>query len=95
MKHRNVKLQNLKLAVFLLVICWVTGCDVESGNTSFFAPEGLTYNVPSVTSVGTQLEIKPYLAHGGLLNFSVSPALPAGLVLDPETGIISGAPTTK
>ncbi|MDP1833112.1 MAG: putative Ig domain-containing protein [Geothrix sp.] len=59
------------------------------------APSNLTYAVPTATyTVGTAIPPNtPSLSGGGDLYFAVSPALPAGLVLDALTGILSGTPT--
>lgn len=46
----------------------------------YVTTEAVTPNTPNVTG-------------GAASTFSVSPALPAGLKLDPQTGIISGTPT--
>jgi N-acetylneuraminic acid mutarotase len=60
------------------------------------APTALVYATnPTQYSVGTT--IQPNVpAHGGgiITSYSVSPALPAGLGLDPVSGVISGTPTT-
>jgi hypothetical protein len=46
------------------------------------------------TTVGQQIApLAPSVARTGLASFSVSPPLPAGLTLDPSTGVISGVPT--
>ena len=72
------------------------------GNTTFDvvitinmpAPGALSYTTPNVFTVGTT--ISPLFAgiNGFVIGFSVSPALPDGLSIDPIFGIISGTPTT-
>jgi uncharacterized repeat protein (TIGR01451 family) len=60
------------------------------------APEGLVYSAnPAVYARNSPITNNvPSLAGGGaVLAYSVSPALPAGLVLSADTGIISGTPT--
>src|SRR6185295_1402251 len=60
------------------------------------APDTLDYLDSSIIYV-TGMAITPNtpIASGGeITQYSVSPALPAGLVLDPQTGIITGTPTT-
>ena len=60
------------------------------------APDTLDYLDRSIIYV-TDMAITPNtpIASGGeITQYSVSPALPAGLVLDPRTGIITGTPTT-
>ena len=60
------------------------------------APDTLDYLDSSIIYV-TGMAITPNtpIASGGeITQYSVSPALPAGLVLDPRTGVITGTPTT-
>ncbi|MGF6300437.1 MULTISPECIES: Ig domain-containing protein [Paraburkholderia] len=68
--------------------------EIEVKSTAV-APDSLSYLDDSVIYV-TNSAITPNAptASGGeITQFSVSPALPAGLALDPQTGIISGTPT--
>jgi hypothetical protein len=59
------------------------------------APSGLNYAQGTISAVVAQA-ITPDAptVTGTVSAYSVSPALPAGLSLDPTTGIISGTPTT-
>ncbi|WP_255991843.1 putative Ig domain-containing protein [Chitinolyticbacter albus] len=59
-------------------------------------PEGLNYaNASVVLTVGeTVVSQAPQYSGGKITEFSVTPALPAGLSLDTLTGVISGTPTT-
>ena len=53
-----------------------------------------TYTTPDVYNTGpTITPLTPTITGGTPTSYSVSPALPAGLAIDPVTGIISGAPT--
>ncbi|WP_295666648.1 putative Ig domain-containing protein [uncultured Mucilaginibacter sp.] len=55
----------------------------------------ITYPSPDVYNVGTAIApLTPTNTGGPILGFTVSPALPAGLSIDPVTGIITGTPTT-
>jgi hypothetical protein len=61
--------------------------------TVFVPPSGLTYASPVNGTVGVALtELAPAL-NGNADNFSVLPALPAGVVLESTTGVVSGTPT--
>ncbi|MFI5162603.1 MAG: MBG domain-containing protein, partial [Sphingobacteriales bacterium] len=53
-----------------------------------------TYITPQSISVGTTVSLSPTSTGGAVANYSVSPALPAGLSINAGTGIISGTPTT-
>lgn len=59
------------------------------------APTGLSYSSnPAVYTVGTAIPANtPTHSGGDIDSYSVSPALPSGLNLDPKSGIISGTPT--
>jgi DNA-binding beta-propeller fold protein YncE len=59
------------------------------------APAGLAYTTrTAVYTVGTQITPNSPTSTGGAVTaYSVNPALPAGLSLDDDTGIITGTPT--
>ncbi|MCX5542397.1 putative Ig domain-containing protein [Paraburkholderia sp. CNPSo 3076] len=59
------------------------------------APETLGYLDSSVIYVTNQsiTPNTPITTGGEITQYSVSPALPAGLTLDPQTGVITGTPT--
>ncbi|AOJ05917.1 hypothetical protein WS71_00190 [Burkholderia mayonis] len=59
-------------------------------------PDGLSYqDNPVVYAAGAQISPNmPTTSGGEITQYAVAPALPAGLALDPQTGIISGTPTT-
>jgi uncharacterized repeat protein (TIGR01451 family) len=58
-------------------------------------PAGLTYttNPATYTKGHTITNNLPSSSGGAVVSYSITPALPAGLSLDPTTGIISGTPT--
>ncbi len=60
------------------------------------APENLTYSDnPAVYPLNTPIAPNtPSNGGGAIASYSVSPALPSGLNLDPVTGVITGTPTT-
>ena len=55
----------------------------------------ITYTTPDVYTVGTAIgNLTPNASGGGaVVSYTISPALPSGLSIDPVTGIISGTPT--
>merc|ERR1711874_720494 len=56
-------------------------------------PSGLTYpDVPEEFGTHEQVSLEPCV-EGTVDKFTVEPALPDGLNLDPATGVISGSPT--
>jgi len=68
----------------------------QSAAISTAAPVGLTYSSdPATYKLETPITANtPSFTSGGANIWSVSPALPAGLVLDPVTGVITGTPNT-
>ena len=69
-----------------------TGSTVIS---SINPPSGLAYSSnPAYYTINTAIPNNiPALSGGVATSYSVSPALPAGLTLNPSTGVISGTPT--
>jgi hypothetical protein len=59
-------------------------------------PTGLSYTATNTFLTGTPINnLAPTVSGGGAVtNYSISPALPAGLVLNATSGIISGTPTS-
>lgn len=59
------------------------------------APSGLSYMTGSlVDTIGVAITPDSPTSSGGTVaSYSVNPALPAGLVMSPSTGIVSGTPT--
>jgi len=59
------------------------------------APADLSYDSPVTYSTGVPIAPNvPSSTGGNVAGYSVAPPLPAGLALDPETGWITGTPTT-
>jgi hypothetical protein len=60
-------------------------------------PTGLLYPTSSVSYGAPGTDIPPLVPTsqgGAITHYSVTPALPVGLVIDDATGVISGRPTT-
>lgn len=59
------------------------------------APSGLTYRESAVIyTVGQAIAANAPASSGGpVTGYGIAPALPAGLLFDPQTGVISGTPT--
>src|SRR5690606_25750295 len=58
------------------------------------APINLSYTTPNTFVVGLAVSPLAPTVTANIASYTVSPALPAGLTLNPTTGIISGTPTT-
>jgi hypothetical protein len=71
------------------------GSGTSLGNgTTISAPSGFRYSAPTIVATqGVAIIADNPSYQGQVQNFSISSALPAGLVLDSTTGIISGTPT--
>jgi streptogramin lyase len=71
----------------------LAGCGGH-GSASSTAPAALTYRMnPAVYTKGSPISANtPTCTGGAVSSYSVWPALPAGLVLDASTGVISGTP---
>src|SRR5690606_16002260 len=59
------------------------------------APTALSYNTPNVFTAGTAITPLEPTVTGNVDSYSISPALPDGLIFDTTTGIISGTPATE
>ncbi len=75
---------------------WSTSSTVNITVNPEVAPTGLSYQQNTgVYIVGTPITPDTATVTGAVNHYSVSPALPAGLVLDTLTSVISGTPTTN
>jgi sugar lactone lactonase YvrE len=87
--------------LFLGSLLLIFGCGGGGGGSSTVAtatiqpPTALTYNAnPVVYTSGVAIAANsPSNGGGAVTSYSVSPALPAGLILNTTTGIITGIPT--
>ena len=59
------------------------------------APTNLLYNTPNTFTRTVAIAPLTPTVSGTVTGYTVNPALPAGLVLDPSTGVISGAPSVS
>ncbi len=80
----------------LCLLVAACGSGGGGGSSSTAAPSGLAYSNPEATYV-IQLAIEANVPHvkGKVSTWSVTPALPPGLELDPHTGVISGTPLAE
>lgn len=80
---------------------YVVTASNSTGSTTFAlsimvriaAPKALSYSTPHTWQVGTTISPIMPTVTGTVSSYTVQPALPAGLTLDPVTGMISGTPT--
>lgn len=57
-------------------------------------PSSLNYTTPNVFTKGTAIgSLTPTVSGGAVTGYSISPALPTGLSINPTTGVIYGTPT--
>lgn len=88
----------LRLALAALLLGGGAGCGGGGGGgggSPLAAPSGLAYAVsPALYRVGEAVAPNVPSVTGSVSTWTASPALPAGLVLDPSTGVLSGTPTT-
>ena len=67
---------------------------VGQGGTGGGSPASLSYTTPNVYTVGSTIApLNPTLTGATVTAYSISPGLPAGLIFNTATGIITGLPT--
>jgi hypothetical protein len=73
-------------------LSWLCACG--GGDPATLPPPALSYNgsQPFPAVVGEAIALTPAVS-GSIDGYVVSPELPSGLVLDGQTGVISGTPT--
>ncbi|MFO0584777.1 MAG: putative Ig domain-containing protein [Anaeromyxobacter sp.] len=84
-------------ALLLLAASVITACGergVAAQHDGLARPEGLSYPSPYAVAAGTPFAPVLPAVVGRVTRYSVEPALPDGVVLDPETGAIGGAPSS-
>jgi hypothetical protein len=76
----------------LMAVCALAACGV--GGQGSPAPPKLSYNgsTPFPAVVGEAIALTPAVS-GRVDQYTVTPALPSGLSLNPRSGVISGTPT--
>lgn len=87
-RHRTI----LWVLLALLLTYVLSGCGNDDAGLQ--SPSGLTYSMTSSTyQVGAAIVANRPTASGGAVDhYTITPALPAGLLIDPVTGVISGTP---
>jgi len=94
----NYKLSNLLAlsvtAVFLLFFCGCGGAGHSASPAQTQAPTGLQYAVGTATYIqATPITANsPTSTGGAVTSYSATPPLPAGIILDTSTGVVSGTP---
>jgi len=91
----------LQLILLCLLLSGVAACGGSGDNSAtspgsgsaIVAPSALFYPSPQIAVVGVALQPLDPTVTGNVSNYSVEPALPGGLVLDPVSGRISGTAT--
>jgi hypothetical protein len=80
-------------SAFLLLLASMT-LSCEENEAIFLSPRALSYPTTSaIYTMGLPIAENVPTVTGTVSNWSVTPTLPAGLKLDPVSGIISGTPT--
>jgi hypothetical protein len=76
-----------------VVFVLLSGCGHNGSNAPALVT--LSYSAPTaVYTKGAAASVDyPTIRNGAVTAYTVSPALPAGLALDPSTGMIAGIPT--
>lgn len=65
----------------------------NSGFTLILPPSGLQYTLPTA-GISTQAAVNmPPVVSGSAATYSINPALPQGMSINPNTGVITGQPT--
>lgn len=78
--------------LFYLLSC----CTIQAKITDLGSSSGtFTFSSSDIYYKGESVSITPTGDTSGWSGFSISPSLPAGLIIDSSSGIISGSPTTS
>jgi hypothetical protein len=82
----------MRLTSVFMTLCALAACD--EGRQASLAPPVLTYNgsnaFPAI--VGESILLTPAVS-GTIGHYTISPSLPPGLLIDGQSGVISGTPT--
>lgn len=78
-----------------MLLCMLTACGGGGGQggSTIAAPSALSYQSPKIYTVNIAITTLTPTVAGTVTNYSVSPALPVGLVLNTTSGQITGTPT--
>lgn len=82
----------MRMGGAILGLSWLSACG--GGASATLSPPEFSYNgsQPFPAVVGETIALTPAVT-GSIDRYAVSPALPSGLVLNRQTGVISGTPT--
>jgi 6-phosphogluconolactonase (cycloisomerase 2 family) len=90
-------MRTLRLAPFALaLLAALPGCNRSDGGSGVVAPAAtsVAYDVRTDDlRVGVEVPALVPDASGAVLEYTITPPLPAGLSIDPKTGVVSGVPT--
>ena len=99
-KLQNTSARGISAMLGVMLILALAGCSSGGGGgggtppATPVAPAGLTYPAPGAIFENVAMTaLSPSLTAGTADSFAVAPALPAGIMLDTSTGVISGTPT--
>ncbi|HEX2585058.1 MAG TPA: putative Ig domain-containing protein, partial [Steroidobacteraceae bacterium] len=94
MKYNTARIIRFLIGYTLLSLLSACGGGNHSDNNpAVDPPTALLYPTPQTYWVGTQIAPLSPTVKGSVTSYSVSPAFPAGLVLNESTGQLSGTPT--
>ncbi|NKI70683.1 hypothetical protein GN109_14745 [Collimonas pratensis] len=94
-QQRRLFFRKLALLLLMVTLGLLYGCGGGGGGSpGIELPAGLVYDASSISYVQNQpiTPNTPRQSGSPITQYAVAPQLPAGLMLDPVTGIISGTP---
>jgi len=90
--YNATAIASLARVLFVSAFLVVASCH-GGGGSGGVAPSTLSYGSPTAAIIGVPITALTPTVTGSVTSYTVSPALPTGLVLDSKTGVISGTPS--